>query len=326
VKRMGVLLLLLIAEIALFTAISGNSFPTSQSLGTYFESYLADLLAQAAPTLLVAFGMTIILMTAGIDLSVGSAIALISCVMSSFPPGRGFWWSALPAGLAVGLGTGAINGFLIARLDVPPIIATLGTMIFFRGLCFVLMGDLEKSPFLDVPGYESLGQLGGAALLTGVVLLAGGTCFSHSIWRRHILMIGGNRVAARYAAIPVEKRTVQVYLLMGLLAFFAAITFTARNGSISASSLTGFELHVIVAVVLGGTSVQGGSGTILGSIFGVLFIAVLDEGLRGAAIWGGKHLPFRISHLEYVLLGVLLVFGVAVSKFLEERTTAAQKR
>lgn len=321
-KRAAILLAALALEIAVFTAISGNQFHSLPALLTYLQSYLADLIAQATPTLLVAFGMTVILMTAGIDLSIGSVIALVSCVMSSFPPGPGFWWTAVPAGLAVALTAGALNGFLIALLDVPPIIATLGTMIFFRGLCFVIMGDVEKSPFLDVPGYEKLGHLSGSLLLASVVLLAGGAYFTRSIWRRHILMIGGNRIAARYAAVPVERRVWQVYILMGALAFLAALAFTARNGSVSASSLSGFELHVIVAVVLGGTSVQGGQGTLLGSIFGVLFIAVMDEGLRGAAIWGGQHLPFRISNLEYVLLGLLLVFGVALNTFLERRSAA----
>jgi ribose/xylose/arabinose/galactoside ABC-type transport system permease subunit len=123
-------------------------------------------------------------------------------------------------------------------------------------------------------------------------------------------MMGGNRVAARYAAIPVERRIIQVYGLMGVLAFFAAITFTARNSSVSASSLTGLELHVIVAAVLGGTRVQGGAGSLAGTFFGVLVISVLDEGLRGAVSWGDQHLPFRISHLEPVLLGVLLLGAV----------------
>jgi ribose/xylose/arabinose/galactoside ABC-type transport system permease subunit len=321
VKRAGILLVLLMAEIALFTAISGNSFNSFGALLAYLRNYLTDLLAQTAPTLVVAFGMTIILMTAGIDLSVGSTVALISCVLSSFPAGPNFWWIALPAALAVGVAAGGLNGFLIARLDVPPIIATLGTMIFYRGLCFVIMGDLEKSPFLDVPGYESLGQLPGAIALTAIVFLAGGIYFTNSVWRRHILMIGGNRIAARYAAIPVERRLTEVYLLMGLLSFLAALTFTARNGSVSASSLSGLELLVIVAVVLGGTQVQGGSGTILGTIFGVFFIAVLDEGLRGGAIWGSQHLRFRISHLEYLLLGLLLVFGVSWNTFLQSRGT-----
>jgi ribose/xylose/arabinose/galactoside ABC-type transport system permease subunit len=108
----------------------------------------------------------------------------------------------------------------------------------------------------------------------------------------------------------VTRRIIEVYALMGLLAFLAAVTFTAHNGSVSASSLTGLELQVIVAVVLGGTRVQGGSGSLAGTFFGVLIIAVLDEGLRGAARWGDENLPFKISHLEYLLLGALLVAGV----------------
>lgn len=301
---------LLLLEIALFALVSGNPLPGSIR---YWQSYFGDLLAHSAPILLLAFGMTLVLITAGIDLSVGSMVALIACVMSSFPAGPSFWWTALPAGLVVALALGFINGFLIARLDVPPIIATLGTMIFYRGLCFVLMGDLEKSPFVDVPGYEWFGTLTGALVLVGLVFVGGGQYFLHSRWRRELLMIGGNRIAARYAGIPVERRLLQTYLLAGLLAFLAALCFTARNSSVIASSLTGTELHVIVAVVLGGTKVQGGSGSLVGTFFGVLLIAALEEGLRGAAIWGGKYLPFKISHLEYVLLGLLFLLGVWAS-------------
>lgn len=313
------LLLILLAEVAFFTAVSGQSFHSAGDLANYFGSYFADLLCQSAPVLLVAFGMTLVLMTAGIDLSAGSMVALIACVLSSFPAGTDFWWTAVPLGLALALLLGAMNGALIAWLDVPPIIATLGTMIFYRGLCYVVMGDLEKSPFLAVPGYEWLGQPAGAGLLVALVFLAGGMGFNRSRWRREVLMLGGNRVAARYAGIPVGRRTIEVYALMGLLAFLAALTFTARNSSVSASSLTGFELQVIVAVVLGGTRVQGGGGSLLGTFFGVLIIAVMDEGLRGAARWGEEHLPFKISHLEYVLLGALLVAGVWLNSNLPAR-------
>ena len=123
-------------------------------------------------------------------------------------------------------------------------------------------------------------------------------------------MLGGNPIAARYAGIPVSRRIIETYGIVGLLAFLAALTFTARNSSVSASSLTGLELQVIVAVVLGGTRVQGGAGSMLGTFYGVLIIAVMDEGLRGAAQWGSRNLPFKISHLEYILLGLLLVVGV----------------
>lgn len=324
-KRAGILLGILIGELAFFTLLSGKEFGSGEELVRYFRSYLGDLFVQSAPILVLAFGMTIVLMTAGIDLSVASMVALVACVMSSFPAGGNFYWTAVPAGLATGIAAGVLNGVLIARFDVPPIIATLGTMIFYRGLCFVIMGDLEKSPFLDVEGYHYLGEFEACAAVIAVVFVAGGFYFAHSVWRRELLMIGGNRIAARYAGIRVERRLLQVYGVVGLLAFLAALCFTGRNGSVSASALSGLELHVIVAVVLGGTRVQGGSGTIIGTVFGVLFIAIMDEGLRGAAIWGARNLPFKISHLEYVMLGVLLVFGVGLNNVLQAKSTRVNK-
>jgi ribose/xylose/arabinose/galactoside ABC-type transport system permease subunit len=305
-----ILPVLLLTEVIFFTAIGGTTFHSVGELARYFQSYLSDLLAQSAPVLLLGFGMTLVLMTAGIDLSVGSQVALVACVMASLKGGPDFWWTAVPAGLVLAGLLGLTNGALIAWLDIPPIIATLGTMIFYRGLCFVVMGDLEKSPFIDVPGYEWFGRFAGAAVLVALVFLGGGWYFRHSRWRREVLMLGGNRVAARYAGIPVTRRLCEVYACAGVLAFLAALCFTARNSSVSASSLTGLELKVIVAVVLGGTRVQGGGGSLAGTFFGVLIMAVLDEGLRGAAIWGEQHLPFKISHLQYLLLGALLVAGV----------------
>lgn len=309
-----VLPILLGIEIALFTTLSHPSFDSFGGFVQYFRGYFQDLLAHAAPDLLMAAGLTIVLMSAGIDLSVASMAALIAAIMALFAPGPAFWWTALPAGLLAGLLLGGTNGLLVARLDVPPVIATLGTMIFYRGLCYVLLGDREKAPFVDVPGFEWLGQFTGAMLLLGLVYLAGGIYFQHSPWRREVLTVGGNRIAARYAAIPVERRLLEVYTLAGFLAFLAALCFTARNSSVSGSSLFGVELRVIVAVVLGGTSVQGGRGSLYGTFFGVLLMAVLDEGLRSAARWGDEHLPFKLSHLQYLLLGVLLVGSVWLNR------------
>jgi ribose/xylose/arabinose/galactoside ABC-type transport system permease subunit len=308
-----------ILEVAVFTLLAGRNFSSGAEFATYFRSYFADLLGQAGPILLLGFGMTIILMTAGIDLSVASMVALISCVMGKFNGGPQFWYTAVPAGLLTGLALGFLNGFLISRADVPPIIATLGTMIFYRGLCYVLLGDLERSPFVELPGYDWFGNFTGASVLVALIFVVGGQYFLHSRWRHETLMIGGNRIAARYAAIPVERRLIQAYTLMGLLSFLAALCFTSRNSAVSASSFSGMELHVIVAVVLGGTKVQGGEGSLLGTFFGVLLIAILDEGLRGAAIWGDRHLPFKISHLEYIFLGALLGGGVWLNTWFQRR-------
>lgn len=300
------LVFLLVAEVVLFSAIGGGSFRSAGDILPYVQG----LLEQSGHVLFLALGMTVVLMTAGIDLSVGSMVALVACVMASFPEGTSFWWTAVPAGLLLALLLGLTNGALIAFLDIPPIIATLGTMIFYRGLCYVVIGDLEMAPFLSVPGYERFGGYLPILILMALVLGGGGLLFYRSRWRRELLMLGGNRVAARYAGVPVSRRICQVYALVGGLAFLAALLYTARNSSVRANALTGLELKVIVAVVLGGTLVQGGSGSILGSFLGVFVIAVLDEGLRGATQWGNEHLPFSISHLQYVLLGVLLVAGV----------------
>ncbi len=309
-KHHLVLVAILVAETIFFAAISGPSFDSVAEAVNYTSSYFADLVAQAAPEFFLAFGMTLVLMTAGIDLSVGSLVALVASTMALFSGGSDFWWSALPLGLVVAVSLGGANGVLVSVFDIPPIIATLGTMIFFRGWCFFILGDLERAPFVDVPGYGVLGEFNCVLPMLAVLYGVGGVWFYRSRWRREIVFVGGHRVAAHYAGVRVGRILVSVYLLMGVLAFLAAVTFTARNGSVSGSALTGLELKVIVAVVLGGTRVQGGHGSLFGSFLGVLVIAVLEEGLRSSAAWGESHLPFKLSHLEYILLGLLLIVGV----------------
>ena len=310
VLRRGILPLLLVIEVLCFAPVCGVSWA---SPAEFFESGLSfgsDLVVRAAPLALLACGMTLVLATAGVDLSIASAAALVAGVMSLFDPGTAFWWTAVPVGIGLGLLLGAFNGWLIAGLDVPPIIATLGTLFFYRGLAEIVLGDRENAPFGDVPGYGWLGSVSGALVLAAIVLIGGGLYFTFSRWRRELLMLGGNRVAARYAGIPVFWRLFQVYALMGLLAGLAAVCFTARDGSVKASSWTGYELQVIVAVILGGTRVSGGNASIFGSTLGVLLIVVLDEGLHGLSFTYPRSLPFDVSHLQYLLMGLLLVGGV----------------
>ncbi len=304
-----ILLALLLIEIALLAPLSGVK--RAHFLMT-FGAYGNDLLIQVAPVLLLSLGMTVVMIAGGIDLSVASMTALVACVLSTFEPGPKFWVTAVPIGLALGAALGLANGLLVAACDVPPIIATLGTLFLYRGLCEAVLKGTKYNPFFDVPGYERLGELPGAVVLVGAVLVLGGGWFRASRWRREVLMIGGNRVAARYAAIPVGRRLVEVYTLSGILAALAAICFTAHDGSASQASYLGLELQVIVAVVLGGTAVTGGRGTLSGSILGVLLVAVLVEGLQagGSNFWIQQHMPFKFGNLRFVLLGTLLVLGV----------------
>jgi ribose/xylose/arabinose/galactoside ABC-type transport system permease subunit len=316
--RRFLLPLLLIVEMAALAPLSGVQFGSRGAFSDTCGWYLNDLLVDAAPILILSFGMTAVLMSGGIDLSVGSMTALVACVMATFEPGGKFWYVAMPVGLAVGAGLGLFNGLLIAAFDVPPIIATLGTLFFYRGLCDAVLKGTKPSPFIDVPGYGKLGELTGVLLVVGVVLILGGAWFRWSRWRKEILMLGGNRIAARYAAIPVNRRLIEIYTLSGILAFVAAVCFTAHDGSASAASYNGLELQVIVAVVLGGTSVLGGSGSIAGSIVGVFLVAVLAEGLRagGSVAWIEKTLPFKFNNLRFVLLGTLLLVGVWINTHL----------
>ena len=258
----------------------------------------------------LAVGMTVVLTTAGIDLSVGSMVALIACVMSKFDGSPQFWLTAVPIGFGVAISLGLFNGALIAYADVPPIIATLGTLFFYRGLCQVVMGDVENAPFGDVPFYSEFGEVIGASCIMALVAIVGGSYFYRSRWRRELLMLGGNNVAARYAGIPVNRRLLQVYGLMAILAFLAALSMTAHDRSVKASSYEGLELQVIVATVLGGTRVDGGHGSISGSVLGVFLVVVLSDGLRGLSNSMTDVIPFKISYLEYILMGGLLVLGV----------------
>lgn len=320
-KRHAVLALLLVAELALFAWLEARQLRGAPFSAEMLGEYLRNLLVQSAPLLCIALGMTLVLATAGIDLSAGAMSALVAAVMARCTPGDSFWLVALPVGLAAGLLFGATNGLLVARCDLPPIIATLGTMVLYRGLCYVTLGDREWATFVDVPGYRQLAS--GGNVLVGVILLYGFAAWylNRSRWLAEVRMLGGNHVAARYAGIRVERRTVEVYAAMGVMAWLASLATTSRNLAIAPSSLIDLELQAVVAVVLGGTRVQGGSHTFLGTLLAALLLAVLDEGLRGV---DSSSLPFKISHTRYLLTGALLLVGVWLNMHWQRRrsTTA----
>ena len=313
--RRVILPLLLLVEFACFLPWSGTRFDTFANFSRGLWGNLEAVLVHAAPLLVLSLGMTVVLITAGIDLSVGSMTALIACVMSTFGGGADFWFTAVPVGLILAVGLGAFNGLLVARMDVPPIIATLGTLFFYRGLCYVVLPDGKTSNvFGQVPEYAWFGEFPGAVALAGITLLLAGTWFWWSRWRREVLMLGGNRVAARYAGIRVDFRLWQVYTLMGVCAFLAALIGTAREGAVTANWQEGLELQVIVSVVLGGTRVDGGFGSVWGSIIGVFLVVVLDEGLR----------MIGHSEIQPVMLGLLLLLGVKLNTNLFENWRGRQ--
>ena len=260
---------------------------------------------------LIAIAMTPVLITGGIDLSVGSILGLTAVI---FGIAHVDWQLSTPiaAGLAllVGVAGGSLNAVLIARLSIPPLIVTLGTLSLFRGIAEGLtQAAVNYSGF--PPGFLALGQgylVGGipTQLPILVAVVAGYAVLVHaSVIGRTWYAIGFSAAGARYAGVPVAQRIALVYVLSGVMASLAGIIYVAHVGQARANAGTGYELDAVTAVVLGGTSVFGGRGTIGGTLIGLCALAVLKNGLALAA------LP---AELTGVLTGVLLVGTIALDR------------
>ena len=291
------------AEIALFTAIARN-FST---IGNFFE--VTRLSVELG---LLAVAMTPIVITGGIDLSVGSMMGLAAVV---FGAAYRDWHIPVPGAAAlallVGCAGGSLNALLIARFNIPPIIVTLGTFSLFRGIAEGLTeGAVNYSGF--PPHFIALGQgyLWGvipAQLPVLVIVVAGYVVLLHrSVVGRAWYAIGFGAAGAQYAGIPVQRRIALAYVLSGVMSSLAAIVYVAHLGQAKSDAGTGYELDAITAVVLGGTSVFGGRGTMWGTLIGLSSLAVLRNGLHLAA------LP---SELTGVLTGALLVATIAFDRF-----------
>ena len=260
---------------------------------------------------LLALALTPVMVTGGIDLSVGSMMGLAAVAFGAAWHDWG-WPVAAAAALAlcVGLAGGGLNAALITRLRIPPIIVTLGAYSMFRGIAEgITHGAVNYSGF---PGwFLALGQgyIGGIVPVQFPLLLAalGGywMLLHRSAIGRTLYAIGFGEAGARYAGIPVASRLALVYVLSGVVSSVAAIIYVAHLGQAKSDAGTGYELAAITAVVLGGTSVFGGRGTVWGTLLGLFSISVLQNGLRLAA------LP---SELTGVLTGVVLVLSIALGR------------
>jgi rhamnose transport system permease protein len=297
---------LVAAEIALFAA-TGSNFLSAQNA--------AELLRAGVEIGLLALAMTPVILSGGIDLSVGSLLGLSAVTM-----GAAYRELGLPMGaaalvaLAVGAAGGGLNAVLIARLRIPPLIVTLGTFSLFRGLAEGLTGGIRN--YSDFPeGFLVLGQGAVGGVPVQALGLAGAAVFVFLLVHRMavgrgIRAIGFSPEGARYAGIPVARRLALVYLLSGLAAGAAAVVYAARLGQAKADAGTGFELFAITAVVLGGTSIFGGSGTVHGTLLGLLALALLQNGLR---------LSDQPAELAGILTGVLLLAAIGLRGLLGER-------
>jgi rhamnose transport system permease protein len=297
-----ILMVGLALELAIFSALAPSFF----TLANFFE-----VVRLSVELGLLALALTPVMITGGIDLSVGSMMGLAAVVFGATWHDHG-----LPIGAAalvailLGLAGGALNALLITLLDIPPIIVTLGSFSMFRGIAEgITHGAVNYTDFPQSFLMLGQGYFGGAVPVQFplfVLALVGYFVLLHrSAIGRTLYAIGFSGAGARYAGIPVRRRIALVYVLSGVVASIAAIIYVAHLGQARSDAGNGYELAAITAVVLGGTSVFGGRGTVWGTLFGLFSISVLQNGLRLAA------LP---SEMTGVLTGVVLIASIALGR------------
>ena len=306
-----VLLAVLIAEVLLFHFI-GRRFLTGANV--------ANIVRQSVEIGLLALVMTPIILMAGIDLSVGSLMGLCAVAFGMLWKDAGLspWLAALGA-IGVGALGGGLNAALITRLRLPPLIVTLGTFSLFRGLAEALTGGTKS--YTNFP--ESFLALGNGFVLGvpvqawvfGVVAVGAWVLVHRTTYGRSFRAIGFAPEGARFAGIPVQKRLALAYTMAGTVAGLAAVIFVSRVTEARASAGVGYELAAITAVVLGGTSIFGGVGTIHGTLLGWLAVAVMTNGLK---FTGTSDPSEKAGMLTGALLLVVLATG-ALMKLVAER-------
>ncbi|WP_239705994.1 MULTISPECIES: ribose ABC transporter permease [unclassified Mammaliicoccus] len=273
-------------------------------------SNLLNLLRQVSINGLIAFGMTFVILTGGIDLSVGSILALTSAftailITSGLDP-----IVALIVGVLGGFLLGVFNGVLVTFGSMAPFIATLATMTIFRGLTLVIT---DGNPITDL-GDSYLFQLFGKGYFFGIpvpavtmiiVFIVLAIILQKTTFGRHTYAIGGNEVASKISGIKVNKVKILIYGISGLMSALAGAILTSRLNSAQPTAGTSYELDAIAAVVLGGTSLTGGKGRIVGTLIGVLIIGVLNNGLNLLGV---------SSFYQQVVKGIVILIAVLIDR------------
>ena len=291
---------------------------------------LFNVMRQVSITGLLAIGMTFVILTAGIDLSVGSLLAFAGLVAAAVAKGGmqdrftvgdaaiGYGWPlALLAAIAVGVAGGYLQGLAITRLRVPPFVVTLGGMSVFRGAALLFAAGGPISGFQPDFAWWGQGRILGVPVPVIIFLLA--ALLAHIVLRytrygRRVYAVGGNPEAARLAGLNVTAVVCSVYVIMGFFAGLGSFVLSARLNSAEAVAGTGYELTVIASVVIGGTSLFGGSGSIFGTVIGAILIGVLLNGLV---------LMNVSSYIQQIIIGIIIVLAVAFDTFLKSHRRKA---
>ncbi len=304
-------LIVLLAAIVGFGLLLGSRF---------FSPFALTLILQQVQIVgIVGAAQALVILTAGIDLSVGAIMVLSSVVMGQFtfryglPPAI-----AVMCGLAVGTACGFVNGWLVARMKLPPFIVTLGTWQIFLATNFLYSANqtirsqeiAEQAPILQLFG-TTFG-IGGAVFTVGAVFMIVlavvlAYVLRQTAWGRHVYAVGDDPEAAELSGVQVKRTLISVYMLSGLICGFAGWALIGRIGSVSPTSGQLANIDSITAVVIGGISLFGGRGSILGMLFGAIIVGVFTLGLR---LMGAD------AQWTYLLIGVLIISAVAVDQWI----------
>lgn len=292
----AVMALILGALVLLFGALSDH-FLSARTFST---------IANRIPTLaVVAAGMTLVLMVRGIDLSVGSVMALAGAVCGmAVTAWQWPFWAAALAAIAAGALAGAANGALSVGLNVPSFIVTLGTMEALRGLAYLVTGSQtqylgESVAPLSAPLWAAGVSL--AFVIAMIVIVKGQVMLSHAARGRHLIAVGSNEEAAHLSGIDPRPLKFGVFLASGALAGLGAVFYISRLGAADPNAGSGLELAAIAAAVIGGTSLAGGRGSMVRTLFGVLIIATLEAGLAQIGV---------SEPLKRVITGAVIILAV----------------
>lgn len=293
----------LILEIIIFSQISPYFLTTDNIL---------NISLQASVTAIIAAGMTFVILTAGIDLSVGSIVAFTGVISTSLLTLNIPVSYSLTLGILAGLLFGALSGYLagifITRFKITPFIVTLALMTIWRGAAFVYT---EGRPVWELPeifSFLGTGRILGIPFPTIIMILvfiASHIVLTKTRFGRYVYAVGGNQEAARLAGIKTNFILIIVYIISGVLAALSGILLASRINSGQPNAGLGYELDVIAAVVVGGTSLFGGRGTIIGTFFGSMLIAVLRNGLNLLNVG---------SYVQQVIIGVVILLAVLIDQ------------
>lgn len=297
--REAALAIILIALIVLFSILSPH-FLSAQNMLSASRFYVE--------TGLIALGMTLVIVTGGIDLSVGSTLALVS-VLIGFTYAAGVpLVLAIVLGLVAGAFAGFVNGFVTTVFGIHPLAVTLGTLALYGGLALAVSGGGAVSTFPDwfaLFGQTYLGPVPAQLVVFVVLAVVIGVLLGKTTFGRRVFALGASMRATTFSGTSARRVVILVYTLTGLLAAIASVVYTSRVSTARADAGTGMELAVIAAVVLGGASIRGGRGTVLGTVLGVLIIGILRNGLTISGV------PGTWSSL---VLGVVLLAAVYVNE------------